>query len=109
NFGRTLDATHNTATGTISSTGGNTFNGVTTITNATSGTCRYGATNPDIFNDSVAFINASSGTIQVAYNSAGNEFYGNIEVINDGNGVYFGQGASASLTIYEGNWVNATA
>src|SRR5690606_1236986 len=41
NFGRTLDATHNTATGTISSTGGNTFNGVTTITNATSGTCRY--------------------------------------------------------------------
>ncbi|MBK7888761.1 MAG: hypothetical protein IPJ86_16190 [Bacteroidetes bacterium] len=64
-------------------TGGNTFNGVTTLKNTGTTTLRLGGTNSDTFNDDVYIINSSamvgSGSLQLSY-GATSYFNGNLIV-----------------------------
>lgn len=66
-------------------TGGNTFQGVTTITNNGTGELNFGNTNPDIFNNNLTLINTSSGRIQIGLNAAGNVINGNLTINYNGN------------------------
>jgi hypothetical protein len=69
---------NSTKTGSNSdwSSGGNIFNGVTTITNTGSGYLLLGGNNPDQFNSAATFNNTGSNNFYVAYNSANNIFNG---------------------------------
>ncbi|MBK9318623.1 MAG: hypothetical protein IPM91_07205 [Bacteroidetes bacterium] len=64
-------------------TGGNTFNGVTTLKNTGTTALRLGGTNSDTFNDDVYIINSSamvgSGSLQLSY-GATSYFNGNLIV-----------------------------
>lgn len=81
-------------------TGGNTFNGTTTLVNSGDAYLATGNTNPDIFNGNLVIINLGASTIRLANNSAGNQFNGNIELNSTfGGGIWFGNGASASATL----------
>lgn len=77
------------------STGGNIFNGITTITNSGSGYVRLSNTTYDIFNSDVTFTNSGSNLINVAYTDAVNptQFNGNIILNSTGSstGIRFGQ------------------
>ncbi|WP_177199953.1 T9SS type A sorting domain-containing protein [Flexibacter flexilis] len=53
------------------SSGGNTFNGVTTITNSGSGYLLVGGTNPDFFNAFTTFNNTGANAIYIAYSHSG--------------------------------------
>lgn len=66
-------------------TGGNTFEGVTTITNNGTGELNFGNTNPDIFNNNLTLTNTSSGRIQIGLNAAGNQINGNLTINYNGN------------------------
>lgn len=66
-------------------TGGNTFQGVTTITNNGTGELNFGNTNPDIFNNNLTLTNTSSGRIQIGLNAAGNQINGNLTINFNGN------------------------
>lgn len=72
------------------SSGGNIFNAVTSITNSSSQFLVLAAFNPDIFNDALTVTNNGAGGIKLANNTADNEFNGNI-VLNctAGSGIYF--------------------
>jgi len=56
--------------------GGNLFNGVTTLTNAGSGYLLLGNGSPDQFNNTATFNNTGSANMYLAYNSSGNVFGG---------------------------------
>ncbi|MBL7832985.1 MAG: hypothetical protein JNK18_03485 [Cyclobacteriaceae bacterium] len=62
------------------SNGGNTFNGVTTITNSGSDEFVFGNGNADIFNSTTTFNNTGSYRIRAAYNHSGQTttFNGNV-------------------------------
>ncbi len=82
-----------------SSSGGNTFNQTTTLLNSSGNEMRFGVTNPDIFSASLSLLNTGTSTLQVAFNSVGNEFNNNVvfENTNTGN-VYIGvNGGSSTL------------
>jgi hypothetical protein len=83
------------------STGGNIFNGATTITNSGSAYFLLANTSADIFNNSLTVTNTGSSYIYVAHNSPGNQFNGNISVNSSGSslGVVFGNGTSSSSTL----------
>ena len=66
--------------------GGNTFQGITSITNNGSGYLKMGNNNPDVFNSDVNFNNTSSGNFYIGDNSSGNQFNGNTVFNNSGTG-----------------------
>lgn len=79
------------------SAGGNTFNGTTTLTNSGSGRLRFANSSADIFNDQLTVVNSGSSHIDLAYNSSGNQFNGNV-ILNSisGNGIYFSDAGGGS-------------
>lgn len=81
-------------------TGGNTFNGTTTLVNSGDAYFSTGNNNPDVFNGNLIVTNLGASTIRLANNSAGNQFNGNIELNSTfGGGIWFGNGGSASATL----------
>ncbi|MBX2965512.1 MAG: hypothetical protein KF845_05145 [Cyclobacteriaceae bacterium] len=95
-----------TSVGTDDGTGGNIFNSTATLVNSGDARLRTGSTNPDIFNSTLAIINSGASTIQLAYNSAGNEFNGNIELNSTfGGGIWFGQETNATSTLAAGRTI----
>ena len=82
------------------STGGNFFNGPTTIVNSGSGYFLTANGAPDIFNGDATITNSGSNYIYLAHNVAGNEFNGNIILNNSGSasGIRFSNNASGATT-----------
>ncbi len=86
-----------TGSSNVNGTGGCTFNSTLKITNAGSSYFLMGYSNPDIFNDDVTFINSGTNRIRIAYNNAGHQFNGNINVGSiNGGGVWIGEGNGTS-------------
>lgn len=79
--------------------GGCVFNSTLHVTNSGTSYFLMGHNLPDVFNDDIYLINNSTSRIRMAYNSANNEFNGNIYVSSSlGSGVYICEsGGSASL------------
>lgn len=124
-YGGIVSCTKTGATNDFSN-GNNTFNGVTTITNAGSGYIVLGDNNPDVFNADATFNNTGTSNLYVAHNSNGHVFNGtttfnNTPVVTgsiyvssystgvlfngnivltstDGSGIYFCNGNSTSTT-----------
>jgi hypothetical protein len=82
-------------------TGGNTFNGTTTITNTGAGYLGFGFSLPDTWNGDVTFTNSGSDRILPAWNVPGNIFNGNITLNSTGSsaGIHFCGGATATATL----------
>ncbi|HET6256310.1 MAG TPA: T9SS type A sorting domain-containing protein [Puia sp.] len=95
-------ALKHTSNVTSANNGGNTFNGVTTITNAGSGILRQGgnAGNGDVFKSDAYFVQSGTGaTLSPAYNST-STFAGNISVTgSSGAAIIFASGAAGNMTI----------
>ncbi|HEV2481309.1 MAG TPA: hypothetical protein VGS79_16670, partial [Puia sp.] len=92
------------------SAGGNTFNGICTITNSSSGFVVLGNGNPDIWNADVNFVDAGSERILPGWNSIGNQFNGNIFVNTSGSaqGIQFcGGNATSTATLAAGKTIQA--
>ena len=66
-------------TGNNDDTGGNSFNGATTITNSSTARLRLAATSADVFSGSATFVKASSGALEPAYVGT-NQFANNITI-----------------------------
>lgn len=79
------------------STGGNTFSGLTNVTLTGSGSFILGGTNPDIFNGQVSFSNNANGNIYIAHTSAGNQFNAPVYITTNGTGT------TSNIFITEGN------
>jgi hypothetical protein len=73
-----------------SGNGGNTFQGVTTISNSGSDELVLANTNPDVFNSAVTLNNTGTSRIQIGINSAGNTF---------NNGLTINHGGTASTAV----------
>jgi len=67
-----------------SGNGGNTFQGVTTITNSGSDELVLANTNPDVFNSAVTLNNTGTYRIQIGINSTGNLFNNGLTVNHGG-------------------------
>lgn len=108
-FNSSLTATK-TGGGANTSTGGNTFNGTTSVTNASLSVFTLANTNPDRYNSTVTFTTTTSGRIFVGGNSIGNQFNGNIIVNSTGNsGITFNAtGGSSTLAFGKTLSVGAT-
>jgi hypothetical protein len=59
-------------------TGGNTFNGATTLVNSGSGSFETASTSPDVYNSTLTATNSGSNRIQLGLTSAGNVFNGDV-------------------------------
>ena len=73
-----------TGAGTDYNSGNNTFQDSATITVTGSGSLALGNGNPDTWNGPVIFNSNGSGNISPAWNSAGNQFNGNLVVSSTG-------------------------
>jgi hypothetical protein len=95
-FNELLTATQNGGANT-SGSGGCTFNGTTTITNAGSGFLLMANVTADVFNADVTFSNSGTSTMRIAQNGLGNAFNENI-ILNctDGGGIFFGDAGGTS-------------
>ncbi|TXI68171.1 MAG: hypothetical protein E6Q41_04540 [Cyclobacteriaceae bacterium] len=84
--------------------GGNTFNGATSLVNSGSGYLLTANTSPDIFNNALTVTNTGSNVIYLAHNVAGNQFNGNITFNSTlgSAGVYFSNNAAGSSTLGNG-------
>jgi hypothetical protein len=101
-----------TGTGNDLGTGGNRFNGVTTLTNsASSGTFESANSYYDIFNADLTLTCTSTAGIPIADNATGNLFNGNIIVNSSGGDISFcnGNGGTvvATATLAEGKTITA--
>lgn len=81
-------------------TGGNTFQGITSITNSGTGYLLTANINPDIFNGDLTITNTGSDYIYLAHNVPGNQFNGNIVLNNTGSalGIRFSFNGTGSST-----------
>ncbi len=81
--------------------GGNTFQGVSAITNTGSSYLLMGSTNPDIWNNDVTFTNSGSERLLPAWSSVGNQFNGNIYVNTSGSaqGIQFCGGNNTATAL----------
>lgn len=79
--------------------GGNTFEGITSISNSGSGDLTLGLIFNDIFNENVTYNNTGSDVINLSYGSEGNEYNGNIVLNCTGSaaGIRFGQGDGTTI------------
>lgn len=85
-------------------TGGNVFNGSTTLAATSSGHLLTANTNPDIFNGPLTVTNSGSNFIYLAHNVAGNEFNNDIILNNTGSalGIVFSNNATGASTFTNG-------
>jgi hypothetical protein len=90
------------------SSGGNTFNGVSTFLDNGSGYLLFGNGSPDTWNTDVIFTNTGSNWLYACYNSIGNLFNGNITVNSSGNslGIRFCDAATSTATMSATNTIN---
>ncbi|MFI5149702.1 MAG: T9SS type A sorting domain-containing protein [Bacteroidia bacterium] len=102
-FSSALNATKTGANGDFS-TGGNTFNAVSTFTASGAGFLVLGNVNPDTWNADVTFTETGSDRVLPCYNAAGNLFNGNIFVNATGSavGINIGAGAASSASMAAG-------
>ncbi|MCW5910075.1 MAG: hypothetical protein KIT62_03315 [Cyclobacteriaceae bacterium] len=78
------------------SAGGNTFSGSVSLTNSSASQFRLGGTNPDVFNGTLALVSGNTGPLEVAYNSAANQFNNNVTVTYNATGlISIGAGGGA--------------
>jgi hypothetical protein len=91
-----------TGSSTNSSSGGNTFNGITTIENSGSGELRLATTTADVFNNEVTFSSTGSNRISAAY--TGSTFNNNIYVnsTNSSTGVHINNSTNGTSTLAAG-------
>ncbi len=85
------------AGGNNTGTGGNVFNGPVSIINQDNSSFTFGNVSPDDFNSTVILDNQGTGRIQMAHNSTGNTFDGNITITNTGGGIFFGNAGGTSV------------
>jgi hypothetical protein len=83
-FNGTASLTKNGATDNTS-TGGNIYNGITTIQNSGSGSLDLGDTSPEQFNEDLTINNTGTSRIQVGISSVGNVFNGDVTINHGGN------------------------
>ena len=103
-FNGTVSSNKTGASGDYS-TGGNSFNGICTITNSSSGFVVLGNNTPDTWNTDVNFIDQGSERILPCWASTGNQFNGNIFVNTTGSaqGIQFcGGNATSTATLAAG-------
>lgn len=85
------------------STGGNIYNGITTIQNSGSGSLDLGDTSPEQFNADLTVNNTGTSRIQLGISSAGNIFNGNVTINNGGNTIglntIIARSAGSTITI----------
>jgi hypothetical protein len=94
---------------TDNTSGGNTFNGTTTLRNSGSAAFKFGDANPDIFNGNLILINSSTGHLHVAASSSDTEFYGNVDLQNTSTGeITFGS-LSGTSNLASGKTISASA
>ncbi|MBS1646142.1 MAG: T9SS type A sorting domain-containing protein [Bacteroidetes bacterium] len=98
-FKSTLTATK-TGSNNDLSYGGNTFQGVFSLTNGGTNYVALGATKPDVWNADATFNNTGSSIIYPADNSVGNQFNGNIIFTSSSTagGIFFGANPVATAT-----------
>lgn len=85
------------------SNGGNTFNGITTISNSGSGQFTLADISPDIFNAALNASNTGTSWLRFADNSAGNQFNGSVTFnCTSGNGIIIGNSAGGFATLAAG-------
>lgn len=86
------------------SPGGNTFNGITTLVNNSSGYLGMGNGSADVFNNDLFLVNQGAERILLCQNSAGNQYNGDIYVEQNGSatGTLLVYGGSSSATIASG-------
>lgn len=78
-------------------TGNNVFNGVTEIVNSGTGYLRTANSGPDTFNATLTVSNTGTSRIDLADNSAGTQFNGDVIVNStNGTGIYIGQTSGTS-------------
>jgi len=89
------------------SSGGNTFNGSTTIANSGSGFFRFALTALDTFNGDLTLTNTGSSTIRMADNTPGTVFNGNIFVNSTfGGGIYFSESGGGTASLASGRTIS---
>ena len=109
NFNGATNLTKNGTSGDYSQ-GANTFNGICSITNSGSSFLVLGNTNPDTWNSDVTFTDNGSERLLPCWNSAGNQFNGNIFVNTSGSatGIQFcGGGTTPTATLAAAKTVQA--
>jgi hypothetical protein len=84
--------------------GGNIFDGTTTLVNSGAGILFTANSAPDIFNGDLTVTNSGSNYIFLAYNVPGNEFNGNIILNNTGSalGIRFAHNTTGAATFAAG-------
>ncbi|MHA4811081.1 T9SS type A sorting domain-containing protein [Flavitalea flava] len=102
-FNGNVDATK-TGAGNDASSGGNVFQGSTSISNPSTGYIILGNGTSDTWNNDVTFNSSGSSYIAPGWNSAGNSFNGNITVSSTGSstGIQFCSNAAASASLAAG-------
>ncbi len=87
-----------TGPGSVTSTGGNTFDGTFTLNNSGSGEVILCNLNPDTYKANVTFTNSGSGWISASHAAAGTSYLGNIifNSTSSSPGVRLGQGGGTS-------------
>ncbi|MEO6719375.1 MAG: DUF2341 domain-containing protein, partial [Ferruginibacter sp.] len=85
-FNNTTSLTKNGGA-TAVGTGGNIYNGVTTLVNSGSGSLDLGNTLPEIFNANLTVNITGASRIQIGVSSVGNQFNGNTTINHGGNTV----------------------
>ncbi|WP_431212584.1 beta strand repeat-containing protein [Puia sp. P3] len=93
------------------STGGNTFNGTTTINQQGAGYFGFASSFPDIYNGDLYVNNNSTERVIFANTSTGNQFNGNIILTQVGTsvGTAFGWSATSDLTMAAGKTISIGA
>lgn len=81
-----------------SGSGGNIFNGITTLVNSGSGRLHSGNSSPDTFGAQLTLTSSGSSSIQLAHAASGTTFAGNLIVNSTGSssGIYLGENAGTS-------------
>jgi len=84
--------------------GGNVFNGATTLVDSGSGFLLTANSSPDIFNSTLTVTNTGSNIIYLAHNVAGSQFNGNITFNSTlgSQGIYFADNATGNATLGTG-------
>lgn len=109
-FSGTVNASK-TGTTSDASSGKNTFNAATIITNAGSGYLLLGNGNEDVFNAAATFNNTGTNNVYVAYNSS-NNIFGGVTTFNNtplGNNAIYVSSYSAGTVFNENIIVTSTS
>lgn len=97
NFSQPVSVTK-TGAGSVTSTGGNTFDGTFTLNNSGAGEVILCSLNPDTYKANVTFTNSGSGWISASHAAAGTSYLGDIVFNSTASspGIRLGQGGGTS-------------